>query len=291
MLSNRLVMGLLCVGLALVLAMVTSANAPHGTPGRPAADAPQATASPTRTATRTVSLIATRTATATATATPTEMATTAPTRPTVVETLPPTRDGTPTETDTPTATPTHTPTPRPAYLPMIQRWLRAIENGGLESGGFGPGWRTQGTLARAVVSDLVRSGNYAALLGSPAYNSWGGCPVGQSVIYQIIEVPSTGRTTLRAWYRIYSYDTQQFDYFAIDVAPYLGGPSDRLWVDGAFYWSPGNLWNSGWREAVITLDNYRGQTIAVRLINAMTNDDGYYNTWTYVDDVSLEWRR
>jgi hypothetical protein len=38
----------------------------------------------------------------------------------------------------------------------------------------------------------------------------------------------------------------------------------------------------------IALDDYRGQTIMVKLYNAMTNGDGWYNTWTYVDDVGLD---
>ena len=49
----------------------------------------------------------------------------------------------------------------------------------------------------------------------------------------------------------------------------------------------GSQWDSGWREAVVSLDNYRGRAITIELANAMTNSDGWYNTWTYLDDVSI----
>jgi len=214
-----------------------------------------------------------------------------PTRPTIPQTIPPTRTATPTLTATPTMTPTptctFTPTPRPAYLPLLFRQRRVLRNGGFESGDFAPGWWTGGTLDSQVVSDQQRSGRYAALLGNPHYNTNGGCPVGEAAIYQIVDVPSVAHPTLHVWYRILSYDTAQFDYFAIEVGEWPSGPMERLFLDGCNYWN-GHLWPSGWREAVVALDYYRGKTILIKIYNAMTNDDGWYNTWTYVDDVSIQ---
>ena len=104
---------------------------------------------------------------------------------------------------------------------------------------------------------------------------------------QVIDVPRAGHPILHVWYRIYSYDIVPFDYFAIDIAVCPGGAPERLRTLGSVYWT-GTRWDSLWRDAEIALDNYRGQAIEIKLYNAMTNDDGWYNTWTYVDDVYLE---
>ena len=219
-----------------------------------------------------------------------------PTRPTAMETIPSTSTPTPTPTptNTPTPTPTNTPTntptptPKPAYLPLLLKQSRKLLNGGFESGGFFPGWRDAGKLDRRVVSGpgRQRSGDYAALLGNPDYKSNGGCPTGEAAIHQVIDVPAKGHSALRLWYRIRSYDLVDFDYFAIDIAEWPSGPTEQHRY-GCTNWT-GNLWDSGWREAIVFLDNYRGRGILIKLSNAMTNEDGWYNTWTYIDDVSLE---
>jgi hypothetical protein len=193
----------------------------------------------------------------------------------------------PEPTATATFTPTHTPTPAPIYLPLLFRQVRVLTNGGFETGRFAPSWLASGLLGRQIVSGgLPRTGRYAALLGEPRYDSSGHCPVGQAIISQTIDVGDDGHPTLRLWYRIWSYDTIDYDFFAIAVLLPATQRRERVYQDGCTLWT-GNLWSSGWREAVISLDNYRGQTISIELANAMTNADGWYNTWTYVDDVSL----
>ena len=220
-----------------------------------------------------------------------------PTRPTAQETIPatstptptPTATNTPTATATSTPTNTPTPTPKPAYLPVLLKQKRKLLNGGFESGELSPGWRDEGKLDRRVVSGpgRQRSGDYAVLLGNPDYRSNGGCPTGEAAVYQVIDVPAKGNPALRLWYRIRSYDLVDFDYFAVDIAEWPSGPTEHLRRYGCTNWT-GNLWDSGWREAIVFLDNYRGRCIIIKLYNAMTNEDGWYNTWTYVDDVSLE---
>jgi len=192
----------------------------------------------------------------------------------------------PPPTLTPTITPT--PTPRPVHLPMVIRELRDLRNGDFEQGRLAPHWESAGDLGTQLVSGgLPRSGNYAVLLGDPKYDSAGGCPVGDARLAQLIDVPSLGHPTLRVWYRIWSEDTLDYDYFAIDVADRTGAYRDRLHRDGCTLWT-GSLWSSGWREAIVSLDNYRGQTVRIELVNALTNTDGWYNTWTYVDDIRLD---
>jgi hypothetical protein len=167
-------------------------------------------------------------------------------------------------------------------------------NGGFEAGASLLGWHDTGTLYRAVVRTPTHSGEYAVLLGNPSYNTHGGCPVGEAAISQIIDVPAQqhiyeGRPRLSLWYRVYSYDTVDWDYFAVDVMAWPGGENQCLRRVGCPIWEwPGTPWDSGWRRIEIALDDYRGQTIMIKLYNTMTNEDGWYNTWTYVDDVRLD---
>jgi hypothetical protein len=229
---------------------------------------------------------------------------TIPTLPTVTSTRRPKLTRTPTPSPTETATPTatrtstvsptttrtptktSTPTPRPVRLPLVLRYARPLQNGGFEAGAFAPGWTTSGGLTSAVVQDERHGGSYAALLGSPQYVNSGECPVGEAAMAQVIEVPALGQPQLRFWYRIYSYDTLDFDYFSATITVNAGGETRRVWFDGRIQWNP-DLWSSGWQEAAIPLDRYRGKTVTLRFVNAMTNQDGWYNTWTYVDDVTL----
>ena len=166
---------------------------------------------------------------------------------------------------------------------MLQR--QHLQNGGFESGAFAPGWSDSGELARMVSDTHPYIGDHAALLGDPGYDTNGGCPFGRATIQQTFDVPREGHPMLQVWFRLYSYDTKDFDYFAIDIAPWPVGPAERVFRYGSPYWLNGNLWNSGWIPATIPLDDYVGKRITIRLYNAMTNDDGYYNTWTYVDEV------
>jgi len=169
-------------------------------------------------------------------------------------------------------------------LPLVWRQARSLQNGGFETGAFAPGWMTSGTLTTSVVQSERHSGAYAALLGNPGYVNAGGCPVGEAVVAQVIDVPASGQPQLRFWYNIYSYDTLDFDYFAVTIS--AGSETRRVWFDGRIQWDA-NVWSSGWHEAAIPLDRYLGQTVTLRFINAMTNEDGWYNTWTYVDDVAV----
>jgi len=172
---------------------------------------------------------------------------------------------------------------------MVLKQMRRLLNGGFESGEFSPGWQASGELHREIVSVPTHSENHAALLGDPNYENRGGCPVGEAAIHQVIDVPASGHPCLRLWYRIYSYDTVDWDYFGIDIMEWPKGPNQNLRRVGCPSWEwTGTRWDSTWRELEIILDDYRGQTIKVEFYNVMTNEDGWYNTWTYVDDVALE---
>lgn len=206
---------------------------------------------------------------------------------TSTETMTPTLTPTPTVTDTPT--PTSTPTPAPIKVPIFLSERELIFNGTFESGRLEPYWRNLGTLKRQVTSAVRYSGLYSVLLGDPAYRSDGWCPAGVAAIYQPVEVPRTGQVTLRFWYLMQSYDTKQFDYLAVIVADTPDLSKTPVFTQGRTYWDEW-LWSSGWREAKISLSSFKGQTVYIMLANVMGNEDGWYNTWTYVDDVRIEYR-
>jgi len=212
--------------------------------------------------------------------TPTPSATPTPTPTTTATTTP-----TPTQTCTPTSTPT--PTPPPAYLPLIFKQIQELLDGGFESGTFAPAWQVEGILASTLVQGQQHAGSYAALLGSPEYVNEGGCPVGHARISQIIDVPTQGHPELRFWYSIQSYDTSQFDYLSVDIAVPLGGVSTRVFVAGRTNHDD-TLWSSGWKETMVPLDPYRGQRIRLSFSNVMSNTDGWYNTWSYIDAVAVD---
>ena len=44
-------------------------------------------------------------------------------------------------------------------------------------------------------------------------------------------------------------------------------------------------YDTDWQQFTYDLSAYQGQTIEIRLVNHTS--DQWYNTWTYVDDVSV----
>ena len=273
------------MGCLVIACLVALSSWPSGA-SRALPPASDETVVPTRpTVIETLPSTMTPTPTATDTLTPTPTETSTPT-----DTATPTDTPTPTNTPTPTMTPTPTatPTPRPAHLPMILKQRRELRNGRFETGALAPEWQEEGSLPRGVALGQGRTGHFAALLGNPSFSNYGGCPVGKAAISQLIDVPSVGHPSLHVWYRVISYDTVQFDYFAISVTRQWNGSEERLYLRGCTDWQYDIPCPSPWREAVIALDNYRGEAIVITLYNAMTNTDGWYNTYTYVDDVSVQ---
>ena len=50
--------------------------------------------------------------------------------------------------------------------------------------------------------------------------------------------------------------------------------------------NPRNGQTTGWAEAVVNLDSYKGQTVTFSFRN-YSRYDGWYNTYTYLDDVRV----
>lgn len=238
----------------------------------------------------------TNTPTATRTPTPTPTHTATPT-PTATRTFTPTPTSTPTvrpqgprrvfiplsrKAFTPTPAATSTPTATPTATPVVR-------NGGFESGFSG--WNTGGTFVNPQIrSNIVHSGARSAVLGNPdepCTNSTNPRR-GDSWVGQSVRVPSTGTPELVVWYRLYTWDrnqdlTDQFDRFEVWVNGNLElRDANRTVVYGCG--SP--ALDLGWKRFRLDLSAYRGQWISFALVNVVWPDEAY-NTWTYVDDVSI----
>ena len=170
---------------------------------------------------------------------------------------------------------------------------------GFETGAV-VGWKTSGALPIRVVSHPVPpadgkppgGGTYAARLGNRSY----GCgdtpvvPIGRATMQAYAEVPTGGTPYLRFDYRVLSYDT---------VRSSPGEWWDRLEVRVndqvlARYGDPdpgnlscSNLYDSGWSQAEFDLSAYVGQTVILTFFNE-NHFDGYWNTYSYLDNIRIE---
>jgi hypothetical protein len=189
------------------------------------------------------------------------------------------------------------------YLPLIARSFPQCYptcNGDFESGDF-TCWTYSGEpveLTPSVVSSLYISpilivepisGNYAARLGNPNLGTVGpSIPLGQSWIEQIFLVPEHGSPLLSFEYRIVSYDLIRNDYFDVWLLDAEGKELQQVIKDGCAEWpGPGVPWDSDWRKPPpVDLSRYGGECIRIRFTNHMTKW-GWYNTWTFVDDVRV----
>jgi len=172
------------------------------------------------------------------------------------------------------------------FLPVV---VAPDSNWGFETGDF-TSWQHGGELAQSVSTAMPRSGNYSALLGSPSY-ACNSVPVGSAWLRRSVTVPSSGSPTLSFWYRIYTQDkntnlTDDYDLFAV----YING--SRVWADAntSDPYGCSTLKNLGWQPASVSLNGYQGQTIQITFYNYNRAPNGaqWYNTYTYVDDVSVQ---
>jgi uncharacterized repeat protein (TIGR01451 family) len=170
-----------------------------------------------------------------------------------------------------------------------------VTNPGLETGDLS-GWQHGGELAQSVSVSEVHDGDYAALLGDPGYGCAGGVPQGRAWLQQSVAVPSEGTPALGFWYRIHTHD-----HLLWTDGETLGDSFD-VYVNGALIFrdnydnydeidpgpAPGceDEQDLGWQYLSHDLSSYSGQTVTLRFEN-VSREDGYYNTWTYLDEVAI----
>jgi len=172
------------------------------------------------------------------------------------------------------------------FLPIV---MAPDPNWGFELGNF-TSWQHGGQLAQSVTATPY-SGSYSALLGSPSYPC-NGVPIGSAWLRRSVRVPSSGSPTLSFWYRIRTQDknsalSDQLDLFAV----YINGSrvfADANRTEDAI--CPGTPYDLDWRQGSISLDDYRGQTIEITFYNynRAPVEPKWGNTYTYIDDVSVE---
>ncbi len=173
-----------------------------------------------------------------------------------------------------------------------------ITNGGFETGAFGSAWvngafrgtTNNSTYADHLVAlDLPHTGNYSALLGfkytAQVTNTY-------AYMYQQVTIPSgISSATLNFKIRMQGYDSDYYDPFHADIRSTGNAVLSRM-LDFAFSEWNDKYKDSGWLDddnvAPVSRDvtSFAGQTIRVYFEQANLFDN-LYETWTYVDDVSL----
>lgn len=177
-----------------------------------------------------------------------------------------------------------------------------VVNGGFETGSFGTAWvhgafrnnnNNNATFAdHAVTLDLPYAGNYSALLGfkytAQQTNSHG-------YMYQQVVIPSgISKATLNFKLRMQGYDSDFYDPFYADIRSTGNAVLQRVLLYAFSEWND-KYKDSGWLsdDNVLPVSHdatsFAGQT--VRLYFEQANlIDNLYETWTYVDDVSLVYK-
>ncbi len=197
-------------------------------------------------------------------------------------------------------------------------YVDSVVNGGFESGSF-DGWTATGEMSRSIASALIigGAGAWAALLGSPDY--------GDSItptadlhvpansfasISQVVTLPSLydmPAPALSLWYHIFTYDVvlgcsasnqgQLFDSFDVYLVDPVTGSHLAMPVrDGnfdcasylAYYYAHGQTppLVTIAIQRTVNLTPLAGRSVILELRNSNRRDE-YYNTWTYVDQVSV----
>lgn len=179
--------------------------------------------------------------------------------------------------------------------------LETVLNGSFDTGTF-THWSAGGLLYKAVVP---MSGPYGtsvlgARLGSedygPSLNDPGTVPVSSATISQTLRVPDLNqapRPTLSFWYRVFTYDVmysnwlkRYVDTFDVTLHDVSGAQLALLLRDGNPTQTYGELYDSGWKRALIDLTPYAGLTVQLVFSNHNRHDN-LFNTWSYLDDVQV----
>lgn len=179
-----------------------------------------------------------------------------------------------------------------------------VVNGGFETGSFSGGWVhgagqiQSGQINPAwadhrVVLDLPQSGAWSALIGFK-YTPVRGNRFG--FFYQDVAIPANiSSATLRFAFRQQGYDGLGYDPFRMQirnasnailaaVVDYSFGEANHLFKDSGW------IEDDGAAPIGYSMTAYAGRT--VRLYFYQENSfNNFYETWTYVDDVSLIYRK
>jgi len=169
-----------------------------------------------------------------------------------------------------------------------------VLNGGFETGGFTDGWvdgagSVMGPLnpnwADHLVSlDMPATGNYSALLGfkytEPQQHRYG------FMHYDVTIPAGVSSATLAFAYRQQGYDGVGRDPFEVEIRDTSGNTLATV-LSFAFPERTGVFKDSGWLREGFDMSPFAGQTVRI-YFRQVNSDDNWYETWVFVDDVSLE---
>ena len=201
-------------------------------------------------------------------------------------------------------------------LPQLENNNQSLENGNFESGvdthGNPVGWIAASSGDQGLPYSLVDQnptvpsfdgeiplGAHSMLLGWPDYPcSSTGVPIGAAAIEQTFTVSDVADGVglrLEFKYIIYTQDggaSPLYDRFEVyiehsgsDQLVYADGRTDRTVSCQNWYRLPSSSWQTGSIDLVNPSD-YRGENITISFQN-WNRVDGWYNTFTYLDDVEL----
>ena len=177
-----------------------------------------------------------------------------------------------------------------------------VQNGSFETGSFGPYWvhgayrgnQSNPDLAdHVVVPDLPYTGSYSARLGFK-FSKERKSAVG--FMYQDVAIPANISS---AWLyfkaRQQGYDTNPYDPFAAQIRN-TSNAVLRTLLSMTFSDPSYTFKDSGWvsddnvSPVGVDMLGFAGQTVRIYFEQANTNDN-LWETWAYVDDVSLVCKR
>jgi uncharacterized repeat protein (TIGR01451 family) len=177
-----------------------------------------------------------------------------------------------------------------------------VQNGSFEAGSFGTWWVHGAHLSgvpgpnyadHAVLPDLPFSGSYSALLGFKYTTQQTGAG---GYMYQQVAVPSNiSRATLYFKVRMQGYDSTPYDPFYAQIRR----TDDTVWQTILTLTFPEYNYifkDSGWLDdnnalpVGYDMTSFAGNTVRVYFEQANTID-ALYETWSFVDDVSLVYKR
>ncbi len=186
-------------------------------------------------------------------------------------------------------------------IPGVATAGELIMNGSFETGDFGPYWvhgayrgnnYNPSFADHIVVPDMPYTGSYSTRIGFKDSREKRSA-VG--FMYQDVTIPSNiSGAALFFRVRQQGYDTDPFDPFAAQIRStnnaVLETVMELTFIDPSFVFK-----DSGWIEGAFSpagfdVTAYAGQTVRVYFEQANTNDN-LYETWAYVDDVSLAFRK
>ena len=154
-----------------------------------------------------------------------------------------------------------------------------VDGAGNVMGPFNPNWADH-----AVLLDMPYTGNYSALLGfkytEPQQHRYG-------FMYYDVTIPNDiSSATLSFQFRHMGYDGEGRDPFNVEIRDTGGGTLATV-LTHTFPERTGVFKESGWLSFSYDMSAYAGQTVRI-YFEQLNNIDNRYETWVYVDDVSLE---